>query len=81
MNLPGPKLDVVCSSDDASRLGFALSCADFVAHVGDVFIKSGEIAQRLSEDKAGFRVAQQNWFSWCLSNQGMRRKSSGRPAT
>jgi ribonuclease Z len=28
-----------------------MSCRNLVAHVGDAFIQSGEIAQRISEDK------------------------------
>ena len=48
----GPKLDVVCSSDAVSPLGFTISCKKLVMHVGDAFLQSGEIAQRLSEDKA-----------------------------
>jgi ribonuclease Z len=47
----GPKVDVVCSADTASTLGFTVSCKNFVAHIGDPFIQSGEIAQRVSEDK------------------------------
>jgi ribonuclease Z len=50
-NSNGPKLDVVCSADAVSQLGFVLSCPKLVAHIGDAFIQSGEIAQRLSEDK------------------------------
>jgi len=49
-NSAGPKLDVVCSADTASMLGFTLSCKKLVAHIGDPFIQSGEIAQRISED-------------------------------
>jgi ribonuclease Z len=48
----GPKLDVVCSADALSPLGFTLSCANLVLHTGDAYIQSGEIAQRRSEDKA-----------------------------
>lgn len=51
-NSTGPKLDVVCSSDAVSPLGFTLSCRNLAVHVGDAFIHSGEIAQRRSEDKA-----------------------------
>jgi ribonuclease Z len=51
-NSAGPKLDVVCSSDTISSLGFTVSCKKLVMHVGDAFIQSGEIAQRRSEDKA-----------------------------
>src|SRR5262249_347407 len=47
----GPKIDVVCSSDVASPLGFTISCRNFVSHIADPFIHSGEIAQRLSEGK------------------------------
>jgi ribonuclease Z len=51
-NSKGPKLDVVCSNDAVAQpLGFTLSCRNFVAHIGDAFLKSGEIAQRASEDK------------------------------
>ena len=46
-----PKIDVVCSNDVASPLGFSISCKKFVAHIADASIQSGEIAQRLSEDK------------------------------
>lgn len=51
-NPTGPKLDVVCSTDAVSRpLGFTMSCTRLVAHIGDPFIQSGEMAQRISEDK------------------------------
>ena len=46
-----PKIDVVCSDDVASPLGFTVSCRKFVAHIADAQINSGEIAQRMSEDK------------------------------
>jgi ribonuclease Z len=45
----GREIDVVCSSDVLSTQGFTLSCVNFVAHIADAFIHSGEIAQRLSE--------------------------------
>ena len=51
-NSKGPKIDVVCSADTASILGFTISCQKFVAHLADAYIHSGEIAQRLSEDKS-----------------------------
>ena len=51
-NSAGPRLDVVCSADARSPLGFTLSCSNLVRHVGDAFIASGEIAQRISEDRA-----------------------------
>lgn len=47
----GPKIDVVCSDDAPSPLGFVVSCNKFVAHIGDTLIQSGEIAQRRSEDR------------------------------
>ena len=50
-NSKGPKIDVVCSADAASPLGFTISCKKFVAHIGDAYLQSGEIAQRHSEDK------------------------------
>ena len=50
-NSQGPKLDVVCSADAASPLGFTISCRKFVAHIGDSYLQSGEIAQRHSESK------------------------------
>jgi len=46
-----PKIDVVCSDDVASPLGFTISCRKFVTHIADALIASGEIAQRVSEDK------------------------------
>ncbi len=45
-----PKVDVVCSAD-ASAGAYAMSCQKLVAHVGDAYIQSGEIAQRSVEDK------------------------------
>jgi ribonuclease Z len=50
-NSTGPKLDVVCSTDARSPLGHTMSCKNFVKHIGDVFLQSGEIAQRHAEDK------------------------------
>lgn len=47
----GPRLDVVCSNDAKAPLGYVMSCRKFVAHIGDPLIQSGEIAQRISEDK------------------------------
>ena len=51
-NSNGPKLDVVCADDMRSALGFTLSCRNLVTHIGDAYLKSGEIAQRRSEDKS-----------------------------
>jgi ribonuclease Z len=50
-NSQGPKLDVVCGADTVSPLGFTISCRKFVAHIGDAYLQSGEIAQRHSESK------------------------------
>ena len=50
-NSKGPKVDVVCTSDTTSTLGFTISCQKFIAHLADSYIHSGEIAQRLSENK------------------------------
>lgn len=50
-NSKGPKLDVVCSNDAKSPLGFVVSCRKFTAHIGDALIQAGEIAQRISENK------------------------------
>lgn len=50
-NSKGPKVDVICSADAKDPLGFTLSCEKLVAHVGDPFLNSGEIAQRRSENK------------------------------
>src|SRR3989454_7083023 len=49
--LKGPKIDIVCSSDTGSALGFTNSCRKYVTHIGDAFLQSGEIAERRSEDK------------------------------
>jgi ribonuclease Z len=46
-----PNIHVVCSDDVASPLGFTISCTKFVAHIADTFVHSGEIAQRVSENK------------------------------
>src|SRR5229473_6192261 len=50
--LKGPKIDIVCSSDAVSVLGFTNSCRKYTMHIGDAFLQSGEIAERGSEDKA-----------------------------
>lgn len=46
----GPKVDLVCSADAPSPAGHVLSCAKLAAHIGDAFIQSGEMAQRLAEN-------------------------------
>ncbi len=50
-NSGGPKVDVVCTEDAKSPIGHTLSCSNFVAHIGDALIESGEISQRLAENK------------------------------
>lgn len=47
----GPKVDLVCSEDTESPAGHVLSCAKLATHIGDAFIQSGEMAQRLAENK------------------------------
>lgn len=47
----GPKVDLVCSADVKSPLGHTLSCGKYAEHIGDAFINSGEMAQRLAENK------------------------------
>lgn len=46
----GPKVDLVCSEDAHSPAGHVLSCNKLAAHIGDAFIESGEMAQRLAEN-------------------------------
>lgn len=48
----GPKLDIVCSADRPAPppLSHTISCKQFIAHIADSFIRSGEVAQRASED-------------------------------
>jgi len=50
--LKGPKIDIVCSADAVSTLGFTNSCRNYVSHIADAFLQSGEIAERRSEDSA-----------------------------
>jgi ribonuclease Z len=50
--LKGPKIDIVCSADAVSILGFTNSCRSYITHVADAFLQSGEIAERRSEDSA-----------------------------
>lgn len=47
----GPKVDLVCSTDVKSPLGHVMSCEKLARHIGDAFIRSGEMAQRLAENK------------------------------
>ena len=48
----GPRLDVVCSADAVSPDGHTVSCTKFAAHLADAYLQSGEIAQRVTEDKS-----------------------------
>lgn len=50
--LKGPNIDVVCSSDATSAIGIVHSCRQFVSHIADAFVHSGEVAERRSEDSA-----------------------------
>ncbi len=50
-NAKGPKVDIVCGAD-APANGYTMSCQKLVAHIGDAYLQSGEIAQRGSEDKS-----------------------------
>jgi ribonuclease Z len=50
-NSTGPKVDIVCSAD-ANAGAYTMSCQKLVAHIGDAYLQSGEIAQRGVEDKA-----------------------------
>jgi len=47
----GPKVDLICSNDAHSPAGHVLSCSKLATHIGDAFIQSGEMAQRLAENK------------------------------
>jgi ribonuclease Z len=50
----GGPLDVICSADISTPNpppGRTMSCAGYVAHSGDAFLASGEIAQRYAENK------------------------------
>jgi len=46
----GGPLDLVCS-EDVEAAGRTTSCRAFAEHIGDAFILSGEIAQRVAENK------------------------------
>ncbi|WP_417522963.1 MBL fold metallo-hydrolase [Marinovum sp.] len=45
-----PKVDLVCSQDAPSPTGHAMSCTELAEHIGDPYLRSGEIAQRLAEN-------------------------------
>jgi ribonuclease Z len=49
----GPRVDIVCSADAPAKAAagaYTMSCENLVAHIGDAYLKSGEIEQRASED-------------------------------
>jgi ribonuclease Z len=74
------KLDVVCSDDVASPLGFTVSCKRFVAHIADAAIQAGEIAQRRSEDNRraeGGPAAMANVVVFAAANEPQPVWSSG----
>ena len=57
-NSKGPKVDIVCSANAPSSTAaaaYTMSCQKLVAHIGDAYLQSGEIAQRNAED--GSRLA------------------------
>ena len=43
------KVDIVCSDDQKSSYGHTVSCQNYIKHIGDAFLKSGEIEQRRVE--------------------------------
>ena len=51
-NSAGEKVDLGCSVDVDSPAGHTMSCANLAASIGDAFIASGEMAQRLLENDA-----------------------------
>jgi ribonuclease Z len=75
-----PRLDVVCSDDVASPLGHTISCRKFVAHIADAAIQSGEVAQRVAENKqrpAGGPAAIANVRTFEAKNEPQAVWSSG----
>jgi len=50
-NSQGPKVDFVVSEDKLSPAGHTLSGRSFADHIGATMIQSGEMAQRLAENK------------------------------
>ncbi|MDB2369153.1 MBL fold metallo-hydrolase [Octadecabacter sp.] len=49
-NSSGPKVDVGCSADVQSPAGHTMSCTSLTTNIGDAYIASGEMAQRLLEN-------------------------------
>jgi ribonuclease Z len=50
--MKGPAIDIICSNDAPSTLGVVHSCRQFVTHIADSFVESGEVDERRSEDRA-----------------------------
>lgn len=50
--MKGPPIEIICSNDAASTLGVVHSCRQFVTHIADSFVESGEVDERRSEDRA-----------------------------
>lgn len=48
--LKGTKIDIVCSADAVTTFGFVNSCRNYLTHIADPFLQSGEVAERRSED-------------------------------
>lgn len=47
----GPNVDIVCSRPAKSPAGHTMDCRKFAKYIGHAFIQSGEMAQRLAENK------------------------------
>ena len=47
----GPNVDVVCSRPARAAAGHTMDCRKFAGSIGYAFIQSGEMAQRLAENK------------------------------
>ena len=62
-NSKDPKIDVVCSSDTVSVLGFTVSCQKFVAHVADAYIQSVRSLSASPRTKSALRVGPPNSFT------------------
>lgn len=76
----GPNVDIVCSRPALSPAGHTLSCRKFAKHIGDAFIQSGEMAQRLAENKKrrpGGPAALLNVIEFGLRNEPQTVWSSG----
>ncbi len=68
----GGPLDLVCGAD-VELSGRALSCRAFSEHIGDAFIESGEIAQRIAENPKRHPDGPSGLFKF----QGMKQTATG----